>query len=184
MSDFIERVASATAERGAGVVQAFAVLLERSWPRPGVGAELARLSVEERPRFVARRLLSVLDLVHATYPTAMFWWKDEESRFLGFCPRFAEASGLPAEDLIGRTDDDPAVVWCRQGARYRKDDREVLAASAPKFDIVERQDRGGAEGVVWLRTSKVPYEIAGRSGTVGGFDTISAAEAQRLSTQR
>lgn len=180
--DLIESLATATAERGPAVVRAFATLLEHSWSRPGLGAELARLGTEDRPRFLVRRLLTVLDLVHTSYPTAMFWWKDEESRFLGFCPRFAEASGLAADDLLGRTDDDPRVVWSRQGARYRKDDREVLASAAPRFDIIERQDREGE--VVWLRTSKVPYDAAGRLGTVGGFDTITPAEAQRLSAPR
>jgi len=179
--DFIASVATATGDRGPAIVRAFASLLERSWPRPGIGPELARLAQEEHPRLLVRRLLTVLDLVQTTYPTAMFWWKDEDSRFLGFCPRFAEASGLSG-DLLGRTDDDPDVVWSRQGARYRKDDREVLASSAPRFDIIERQDREGA--VVWLRTSKVPDAAAGLLGTVGGFDTIPQAEAQRLSGPR
>lgn len=113
----------------------------------------------------------------------MFWWKDESSHFLGCCPRFAAASGLAARDLFGRDDLDPAVAWSRQGALYMKDDREVLAAFEPRFDILERQDRE-AQSTVWLRTSKVPYRGTAGAGTVGGFDTISAADALELAKRQ
>jgi hypothetical protein len=76
----------------------------------------------------------------------------------------------------------PAVVWNRQAAVYMRDDREVMLSGAPRFDIVERQDREA--GTVWLRTSKVPYACPAGQGTVGGFDTISAAHAAELARKR
>jgi hypothetical protein len=84
--------------------------------------------------------------------TAMFWWKDETSRFLGFCPRLSLASGVEGHLLVGHGDADPRVAWTRQAALYMRDDREV----------------------------KVPYTSTAGAGTVGGFDTISVSEAQRL----
>lgn len=174
----VERAADATAGRMPSVAAAFTVLIRQSWPGPTTASSFAAVERERDARAACRKLLAALDTVHEAFPTAMFWWKDESSRFLGFCDRFALAAGVSAAELLGRTDVDPSVAWNRQGALYMRDDREVLVSKRPRFDIVERQDRDS--GTVWLRTSKVPYFGEAGSGTVGGFDTISAAEARRL----
>ncbi|MFO0548547.1 MAG: hypothetical protein U0271_09180 [Polyangiaceae bacterium] len=171
-----------TGQRMPSVLSAFADLLRQSWPcRPALES-LAAAQREHEFLEACRKLVAALDAAHAEYPSAAFWWKDESSRFLGFCNRFAVASGIPSQKLFGLTDADPGVVWSRQAALYMKDDREVLAAGKPRFDIVERQDR--EDGTLWLRTSKVPYIGVGGSGTVGGFDTISAARALELAKNR
>lgn len=181
-SGFIDRVASGTGARTPHVAAAFATLMRTSWPQPRVLESVLSATREHAFRDACGKLLDTFDAAHATYPTACFWWKDESSHFLGFCPRLATASGLTTLELLGRTDADPDVVWSRQAALYMKDDREVLASGQPRFDIVERQDREG--GTVWLRTSKVPYVGPSGSGTVGGFDMISAAHARELAKKR
>lgn len=177
--DVLNRAAAATGDRAKAVASAFVALSRRSWPSAKivdgfVAAERAPSAVE-----TCKALFVAFDRAHEEHPSAMFWWKDEGSHFLGFCPRFAAASGVAAPDLFGLTDLDPGIAWSRQGALYMRDDREVVTASTPRFDILERQDREGA-ATVWLRTSKVPYRCAAGVGTVGGFDTISAAEAHAL----
>lgn len=165
------------------VASALVSLVRRSWPKPELVKLFAAAERERHPADKCRGLLAAFDAAQREYPTAMFWWKDEGSHFLGFCPRFAAASSLSALDLFGRTDVDSGVAWRRQGALYMKDDREVLSSFAPRFDILERQDREG-ETTVWLRTSKVPYRDEAGSGTVGGFDTISANEARALAKRQ
>lgn len=179
--ELVRRFAESSGTRARAVLGALTTLLERSWPVPAALAPLRASSVSDGHAVTIRRVLDALDAVHAVHDTAMFWWKDEESRFLGFCPRLCAASGLSPSILLGVTDADPRVPWNRQAALYMRDDREVLASGAPRFDILERQDRD--TGTVWLRTSKVPYAGVGGDGTVGGFDTISVAEAQRLAKQ-
>jgi PAS domain-containing protein len=177
--DVVDRAVSITGDRMKPVAVAFLSLARRSWPKPEVVKLFAEAERERHAADICKRLLAAFDNAHAAYPTAMFWWKDEGSHFLGFCPRFASAAGLAASDLLGRNDLDPRVAWSRQGALYMKDDREVLASFTPRFDILERQDREG-ETTVWLRTSKVPYRAGKVAGTVGGFDTISTVEALEL----
>ncbi|MBN8610089.1 MAG: hypothetical protein J0L92_05880 [Deltaproteobacteria bacterium] len=175
----LRRFVEETGARMPSVIEAFTLLLERSWPvQPALEDLREAARVAARQEVACARLLAAFDAVHARHGTAMFWWKDETSRFLGFCPRVALASGLEARWLVGETDADPRVAWNRQAALYARDDRDVMSSGTPRFDIVERQDR--QDGTVWLRTSKVPYSSNAGAGTVGGLDTISGNEAQRL----
>jgi hypothetical protein len=180
--EFIALAAQRTGDRMAPVAAALTVLVKQSWPKPEVVRAFARAESDPTTLGKCKAILSAFEVAHSEYPTAVFWWKTEKSEFLGFCPRFAAASGVPALDLLGRTDADPLVTWNRQAPIYMRDDREVMLSRTPRFDIVERQDRG--EATVWLRTSKVPYESAWGSGTVGGFDTISASLATQLARKR
>jgi hypothetical protein len=175
----LRRFVEESGARMPAVIEAFTLLFERSWPVQPALEDLREAARSPARRDVAcARLLAAFDAVHVRHGTAMFWGKDETSRFLGFCPRIALASGLEARWLVGQTDADPRVAWTRQAALYMRDDREVMTSGTPRFDIVERQDR--EDGTVWLRTSKVPYTSTAGAGTVGGFDTISVSEAQRL----
>ncbi len=153
--ELVRRFAESSGTRSRAVLAAFTTLLERSWPVPAALAPLRASSASDNHAVTIRRVLDALDAVHA--------------------------SGLPPQLQVGVNDADPRIRWNRQAALYMRDDREVLASGAPRFDILERQDRDS--GTVWLRTSKVPYTGVGGDGTVGGFDTISVAEAQRLAKQ-
>jgi hypothetical protein len=180
--EFVTRSTSLTGNRMFAVASAFGALVGRSWPKPAVVRAMARAERQSTELEVCASLLAALDVAYAEFPTAMFWWKNERSEFLGFCPRLAAASGVAPLELLGRSDADPAVVWNRQAALYMRDDREVMSSRAPRFDIIERQDRG--DTTVWLRTSKVPYDCVAGAGTVGGFDTISAVQAAELARKR
>ncbi len=180
--DVVARVVSGTGGRMPAVLAGFVVLIEYSWPDAGILERVRKAQDERTPIAACRALLGALDALNRVFPTATFWWKNELSVFLGFCPRLASASGVPAKDLLGQTDAAQAVAWNRQAALYMRDDRQVLTSRSPRFDILERQDR--KEGTVWLRTSKVPYFSEHGDGTLGGFDTISAQQATLLARQR
>jgi hypothetical protein len=178
----VDRALSEMARLNAGrthaVAAAFVTLIEASWPEDDALVELRAIGPRTEREGACRTILRALDRAYARYPTAHFWWKDEHSAFIGVCPRLAQAAALTQAEILCLTDDHPRVPWSRQGPLYMRDDRAVLTLGRPKLDIVERQDR--VDGTVWLRTSKVPYRSEAGDGTVGGFDTITAVEAQRI----
>lgn len=184
MKDFTEQLVERIVERNEArlgpVVRAFARLMPGSWPVPPAMNELALPSAARlTPAQTCRLLLRAFDELHSTHPTVAFWWKDEDSTFLGACPRLGPLGGLPSTlELLGVPEGDERLGWARQSNLYRRDDREVLQRNQPKLNIVERQDREG--GVVWLRTSKAPYKGVGVAGTVGGFDEVTEARAREL----
>jgi hypothetical protein len=75
------------------VASAFLALVRRSWPLPKVVGTFADAERERQPAGICRALLRAFDVAYAEYATAMFWWKDEGSHFLGFCPRSPRRRG-------------------------------------------------------------------------------------------
>ncbi len=168
------------------VAVAFQQLLEGSWAHPAALARLKRLTPSSSPTDICAALLKTFDDIHSAFPTAAFWWKDEESTFIGACPRITAASGQPSPTgLLGITEGDGRLAWSRQSNLYRRDDRKVFESGRAALDILERQDRGS--GTFWLRTSKVPYSSQNGDvvlgGTVGGLDVVTEAEAQTLAAR-
>jgi PAS domain S-box-containing protein len=100
----------------------------------------------------------------------LVWLKDTESRFLAVNQAFAEACGVAAGDLVGKTDLD---VWPKALAEaYRADDKLVLACGARKVveeEVVDYDQRK------WFETYKAPVlDSAGQVlGTVGLARDIS-----------
>ena len=165
-----------TGGRLPAVVDAFAILFGHTWPHVGRPPQTAD------PIKTLRSMHHAFQNVHAQHPKVAFWWKDEDSTILGACSNLGVLAGLPVgASMVGLKDVDPVVSWNRQGNLYRRDDRAVLEAFTPKFDIVERQDR--KDGTVWLRTNKVPFRNSAGAGTVGAFDAIDEATARRLLTR-
>ncbi|NMQ29081.1 PAS domain-containing sensor histidine kinase [Candidatus Accumulibacter phosphatis] len=118
-------------------------------------------------------LLKVID----TVPARVFW-KDTDLRFLGCNRRFAEDAGMPSpDDLIGK--DDYQMVWAEQADHYRADDREVMAAGAPRLFFEEQQTTASGE-TVWLRTSKIPLinDDNETFGVLGVYEDIT--ECRRI----
>ena len=63
------------------------MLFQSSWPEIGSVRVLAGVAPTTPPLEIARLLQKVFDDAHAAFPTVAFWWKDEDSRFLGACRR-------------------------------------------------------------------------------------------------
>jgi PAS domain S-box-containing protein len=114
----------------------------------------------------------VLQLVLNAIPVRVFW-KDLDLRFLGCNEHFAHDAGVgsPAE-IVGK--DDLAMPWAGEAARYRADDRDVIATGRAKLNYEEPHTRpDGSPG--WARTSKVPLrDVAGQIfGILGLYEDIT-----------
>ena len=133
----------------------------------------------ERQRAVRQLAEShhMLQTVIDTIPLRLFW-KDTASRYLGCNMLFARDAGESGtEGVIGKLDEQ--LVWRDQAARYRADDRSVMASGVPKLAYEEPQT--AADGrQCYLRTSKVPLRSVDRAivGVLGVYEDIT--EARRL----
>jgi PAS domain S-box-containing protein len=108
-------------------------------------------------------------------------WKDRSSVFLGCNKRHAELFGLPdTKAIIGKTD------WDLHRDRaeiesFIRDDREVMEADAPRYNIVESAHYPDGKAR-WNETSKVPLHSGG--GEVSGVMIAYADITERLEAER
>jgi len=93
------------------------------------------------------------------------WIKDCDSKFLMVNRQFSRVFGVPAEDIVGKTDMDLSDE--EQAKRYMADDQLVMTTR----DVLHREERitgpGGFES--WAETVKVPVigprdEVVGTAG--------------------
>ncbi|MDZ4830335.1 MAG: PAS domain S-box protein [Phycisphaerae bacterium] len=98
-----------------------------------------------------RRQKDEFHLIFDSAP-AMIWFKDAENRILRVNQRAADYSGIPVEQLEGRS---TYEVFPEFAAQYHRDDLEVIRANAPKLGIVESIVSVNGE-VRWIRTDKIP----------------------------
>ena len=106
--------------------------------------------------------------------TRMFWKVGSDLTFGGCNAHFAkDASFSRAEDVVGITDLDRRLPWRNQGAKYRADDKAVVASGRANLEIIERQNRGDGT-VVWVRAAKVPIRLANGQvmGLLGAYEEI------------
>ena len=87
---------------------------------------------------------------------AWIFYKDAENRFLRVNRAFCEIMGMSRGELEGRSLFD--LFPREQAEAYWKDDREVMASSEPKRNILESMQHKGQ--TLWARTDKIPYRDA------------------------
>lgn len=125
---------------------------------------------------------ALLDELSRPSETVRLFWKFAPGlEYRGFNRLFLKDSGVAtAEELMGETDISPVVGWSRQGAKYRADDMDVIAAAHGVKDIIERQDQ--ADDTVWLHTAKCAICLPGGEaiGILGMYEVIDGATAARL----
>ena len=131
---------------------------------------------------------NMLQIVLDSIPSAVFW-KDRDSIYLGGNRTWLEAVGLKSsEDVVGKSDYD--FPWEKEQAdKFREDDRRIMEAGIPEYDIIEPFVR--SDGIqAWARTNKVPLRdkegnIAGILGTYEDItEQIQVKEALRESEER
>jgi PAS domain S-box-containing protein len=103
---------------------------------------------------------------------AMIFYLDKENRLLRVNRAYAEAVGLPKEQLEGKTG---AELFPNQAEYYQRDDREVLSSGQPKRNIIEPFDT--PRGTRWAQTDKVPYRD--RDGNIVGVIGLSIDITER-----
>ena len=111
-----------------------------------------------------RRSREEVEMILDSSP-AMIFYKDRRNRFVRVNRAFADALGRPREEIEGAP---VASLFPRHAAKYRRDDRAVIASGRPRRAIVEQMETG--RGLRWLRTDKIPCrDRRGRITGVIGF---------------
>jgi PAS domain S-box-containing protein len=82
----------------------------------------------------------------------MIFYKDRENKFIQVNKALAEATGMPAEAMKGKT---VFEIYTNQAKNYWEDDKEVIASGKPKIGIIEPIE--AITGTRWLQTDKIPY---------------------------
>ena len=112
----------------------------------------------------------------------MAWMKDLESRYIAVNDQFLNVSGLLAEDVIGKTDEE---IWEHPFAEmYRKDDLDVMQSGIRK--TVEELQRDSRGRQYWVETTKTPIrnERGQVIGTTGIARDISERKKNEEAEQR
>ena len=130
---------------------------------------LRKIRNDQRALAKSRRFLRTI--INAV-PMRVFW-KDQDLRYLGCNPLFANDAGKSnPDDLVGT--DDSQMCWADQAALYQADDRLVMRTGVPRLAYEEQQTTPDGRHI-WLRTSKVPLkDDQGRTlGVVGIYDDVT-----------
>lgn len=114
----------------------------------------------------------MLESIVVSVPVRIFW-KDRHSRFLGANNLLLQDAGLTdMQQLIGK--DDFAFFPREQATRFQEDDKSVMEAGLPKFNIEEPILT--AEGKqAWLLTNKIPMRDENNqvTGILGAYLDIT-----------
>jgi len=127
----------------------------------GVVIDISDRKVAEKALMLKQRHLEALmnNIPHIA------WIKDEQSRFIAVNEPLAQAFGVAAEELVGKTDFDICPADLAQA--YRNDDAEVLSSGQRKV-VVERVARADST-LGWFETTKTSFrdDQLNIAGTVG-----------------
>jgi len=93
-----------------------------------------------------------LQLILDTVP-ANIWFKDKHNRILRVNRGAAEAMGMPAEAIEGKT---TYEIFPDEAEHYYQDDLEVMHSGKPKLGTVAQLQLPSGEQR-WMRTDKAPY---------------------------
>lgn len=114
----------------------------------------------------------MLESIVASVPVRIFW-KDRHSRFLGANNLLLQDAGLTdVQQLIGK--DDFAFFPHEQASRFQEDDKSVMKAGLPKFNIEEPILTAKGKQA-WLLTNKIPMRDENNqvSGILGAYLDIT-----------
>ncbi len=114
----------------------------------------------------------LLKLIIDSIPQRIYW-KDLESRYMGFNQAFSLDQRISKpDDLVGKTDAE--LSWNENSEEYNAEDQFIIASDTPKLEYQEH--RRMPEGrIMWVRSSKVPlHEPDGKTfGILTTYDDIT-----------
>ena len=146
-------------------------------PKTTPAAQAELLSALRNPRSA---ISNAPPLPRAEYETildsvpALIFYKDAENRMVRVNKAFAEAMGVPKDQIEGKG---CSELWPDQAEQYWNDDLEVIKSGRPKRGIIEPLVT--PQGTRWIQTDKIPFRDEARRTTgVIGF-AIDITERRR-----
>lgn len=114
---------------------------------------------------------------------AWIYFKDRESRFIQVNKALAEYSGIPAVDMIGKTDAD--FLDEESARKNRADEVKILASGEGRERFIEKESQPDG-GDSWVLTSKLPLrDKQGRIiGTFGVSSNITEMVESRQALEK
>jgi PAS domain S-box-containing protein len=112
------------------------------------------ITARKQAEAALQRKQEELQIIFDSVP-AMIFYKDTENRFIRTNKALAEATGLPKEEMDGKSLFD---LYPTLADDYWQDDQEVMRHGGPKRNIVEPFET--PEGMRWVQTDKIPYRDA------------------------
>ena len=107
------------------------------------------------------------------------YFKDRDSKFIQVNKALAEYSGIPASDMIGRTD---AEFLDEESARKnREDEIKILASGEGRERFIEKESQPDG-GESWVLTSKLP--LRDRQGRIIGTFGVSSNITEMIQGQQ
>jgi len=142
------------------------------------------ITARKQAEVALQRKQEELQIIFDSVP-AMIFYKDTENRFIRTNKALAEATGLPREEMDGKSLFD---LYPFLADDYWKDDQEVMRRGNAKRNIVETIET--PQGLRWVQTDKIPYRDAQGNiiGVIGFSNDITerkqAEEALKDSEER
>jgi len=156
--------------------------------KPAIQAVFADITERKRIDEKLQNSRNMLQTVLDSIPSAVFW-KDRDLNYLGGNHAWLASAGLKSsEEVIGKSDLD--LPWTKEEAdSFRENDRRVIEAGIPEYNIVEPYTR--FDGIqAWAKTNKVPLKDANGTviGVLGTYEDITelkrAEEAMKESEEK
>lgn len=132
-----------------------------------------RVEIEEHLEKVQVEANTIFDSV-----PAWIFIKDKDNKYVRINKNYADAFGMPSEEIIGKT---PFDFYSKKKAeQYLLDDQEVLTTGRAKNNIVESLVT--KNGVLWARTDKIPYRDV-RGNIIGTIGFVVDITQQKLAEE-
>lgn len=132
-----------------------------------------RVELEEKMEKIQDEATTIFNSV-----PAWIFIKDTNNKYLKVNKNYAEAFGVPEEEIIGKT---PFDFYPKNKAEaYWKDDKEVLETGRPKNNIMESLVT--KNGVIWSRTDKIPY-LDTKGNIIGTIGFVVDITQQKLAEE-
>ena len=170
------------------ILTAYRQVKDASWPalHPGMAKKAPHWPFASEDELRAELQAYLAEASQPDCAVRVFWKLGAQFVFGGCNEHFARDAGLKgAHEVVGLDDFSPQLPWQAQAAKYRADDKQVVASGQPMLDILERQTSGSGT-VQWVRVGKTPIRKGTGEviGLLGMYELLDAKVAQKLWMER
>lgn len=117
-----------------------------------------------------RQMRQFLDAAIENLPTMLFVKEARTLRFIAWNKASEELTGIPREEIIGKTDYD---LFAKEAAdHFTTTDRSILSSGTTR-DIAEEPLNTRHQGIRWLHTRKVPFKMGDAEYLLGISEDIT-----------